>query len=108
MKRLILLLLVAGFSLGAGPARQPAQEILPIPPIPPDIPSTMEAAPVPNSRLSAPVTAQASRGAEVMPTVMSPKQTYQGEGFLAGSTIQTEQQGKVRPVPGLNLTVPLQ
>ena len=107
MKRLFLLLVVAGFSLGAGPARQAANEILPIPPIPPDMPSPMEAAPVPNSRLSAPVAAQ-GRGAEVTPTVMTPKQTYQGEGFLSGSTMQAEQQRKTLPVPGLSLTVPLQ
>jgi hypothetical protein len=107
MKRLILLLLMAGFSLGAAPAGQIAREILPIPPIPPDMPSTLEAAPVPNSRLSAPVTAHA-RGPEVTPTVMSPKRIYQGEGFLAGSAMQSEQQRKARPAPGLNLTVPLQ
>ena len=107
MKRLFLLLVVAGLSLGAGPTREATNEILPIPPIPPDMPSPMEAAPVPNSRLSAPVATQ-TRGAEVTPTVMSPKQTYQGEGFLAGSTMTSEQQRKARPVPGLNLTVPLQ
>jgi hypothetical protein len=107
MKRLFLLLVVAGFSLGAGPARQAANEVLPVPPIPPDMSSPIEAAPMPNSRLRAPVAAR-SQGAEVTPTVLSPKQTYQGDGFLAGSTMTPEQQRKPRMAPGLNLTVPLQ
>lgn len=98
---------IPGPSLAQGPARRAVvEEPLPIPPIPPELPTQLDAAPTPNS-VSAPVVAQAPRGAELMPTLMGPKQYYQGEGFLAGSTVQGEQQRKAKPAAGFNLTVPL-
>jgi hypothetical protein len=88
-------------------ARRTVEEPLPIPPIPPELPaSNYEAAPTPGS-ITAPVSGQGARGAELAPTLMNPKQFYQGEGFLAGSTVQSEQQRKAKPVAGFNLTVPL-
>lgn len=88
-------------------ARRAVEEPLPIPPIPPEIPaSNYEAAPTPGS-IAAPTSAQGPRGPELSPTLMAPKQFFQGEGFLAGSTVQSEQQRKAKPVAGFNLTVPL-
>ena len=107
MKRLPFLLLAAVLSIAAGPTRNGA-EVLPIPPIPPDLQDTSEAAPVPNNGTNQPLALQVPRGAALAPTLMTPKYTYQGEAFLSGSTVQTEQNRKVRPVPGVNLTVPLQ
>ena len=100
----------AGAQGGTAQARRAAAVeppiMLPVPPIPPDAPSLLEAAPTPNS-IAAPVAAQAPRGAELTPTLMGPKQVYQGDGFLTGSTVQSEQQRRAKPAAGFNLTVPL-
>ncbi len=105
MRRLSFLLLAASLSMAAssGMAAGP----LPLPPVPPAQALNHEPAPVPNSAVRGPVTVQ-SRGPELSPTMMGPKYTYQGEAFLPGSTVQSEQNRKTRPAPGLNLTVPLQ
>jgi hypothetical protein len=107
MKRLPFLLLAGLLAMAAGPARNNA-EVMPLPPIPPDLQDNSEAAPVPNNDGNQPLGQQGPRGAALAPTLMTPKYTYQGEAFLGGSTVQTEQNRKVRPVPGVNLTVPLQ
>lgn len=108
MRRLTFLLLAAHLSMAAGPARQNTAEVLPLPPIPPELPTNSEPAPMPNSAARGPIELQVPRGAELSPTMMGPKYTYQGEAFLRGSTVQSEQNRKVRPAAGLNLTVPLQ
>jgi len=90
----------------AQPRRGGPVELLPVPPIPPEIPPLADAAPTPGT-IAAPVAAPTPREATLMPTLMPPKQVYQGEGFLAGSTVQSEQQRKARPAAGFNLTVPL-
>jgi len=127
MNRLSLIALAACLAAGLVPASasSPAQaqtssqspsgrrivveEPLPVPPIPPDeVASNYEAAPTPGQIGAAPGTAQGPRGPELSPTLMTPKQFYQGEGFLAGSTVQSEQQRKAKPAAGFNLTVPLQ
>jgi len=116
MTRLPVFLLCAGIAVAnvlpgvshaQGATRRAAEEMLPIPPIPPDIPaSSYEEAPLPGNA-AAPVAGQAPRGPELTPTLMGPKQFYQGEGFLSGSTVQSEQQRKAKPAAGFNLTVPL-
>ena len=116
MKRLSAILLCAGMAVAnvlpgvshaQGATRRAAEEPLPIPPIPPDVPfSNYEAAPTPGN-LAAPTTPEAPRGPEFSPRLMGPKQFYQGEGFLSGSTVQSEQQRKSKPAAGFNLTVPL-
>ena len=115
MKRSSFLLVAASVAvmasptIAAGPARQSAAEVWPLPPIPPDITADVsEPAPMPDSGARGPITLQVPRGAELSPTMMGPKYTYQGEGFLRGSTVQSEQARKVRPAAGVNLTVPLQ
>lgn len=116
MKRLSAILLCAGMAVAnvlpgvshaQGATRRAAEEALPIPPVPPAEPlRSYEAAPMPGN-VTAPVTPQGPRGAELSPTLMGPKQFYQGEGFLSGSTVQSEQQRKAKPAAGFNLTVPL-
>ena len=108
MRRLSFLLIAASLTMAAGPNRQNSAGELPLPPIPPDIATSSEPAPVPNNAVNGPVALQVPRGPELTPTIMGPKYTYQGEGFLRGSTVQSEQNRKVRPAAGLNLTVPLQ
>jgi len=127
MNRLSLIALAACLAAGLVPASasSPAQaqtssqsssgrrialeEPLPIPPIPPaEVASNYEAAPTPGQIGAAPGGPQGPRGPELSPTLMTPKQFYQGEGFLAGSTVQSEQQRKAKPAAGFNLTVPLQ
>lgn len=108
MKRMLFLVLAAGLSMAAGPARRAPEEVLPLPPIPPDLPAVSDDAPVPNNWEQGPVVLQVPRGPELTPTMMGPKYTYQGEAFLRGSTVQSEQARKVRPAAGVNLTVPLQ
>jgi hypothetical protein len=99
--------LLPGMSHAQGATRRAAEEALPVPPIPPEEPLTSyEAAPVPGN-VAAPVTPEGPRGAELSPRLMGPKQFYQGEGFLTGSTVQSEQQRKAKPAAGFNLTVPL-
>lgn len=114
MRRLSVLLLAASLNMpasltmAASPARQSTAEVLPLPPIPPEGVEASEAAPMPDSGARGPVALQVPRGPELTPTMMGPKYTYQGEGFLHGSTVQSEQNRKVRPAAGFNLTVPLQ
>ncbi|MSO91412.1 MAG: hypothetical protein EXR01_07540 [Acetobacteraceae bacterium] len=107
MKRWIILFVVAGLSMAAGPVRRGGEEALPVPPIPQDLVSS-EAAPVPNSSMFAPLDLRTPRGPELSPALMVPKYTYQGEGFLYGSTVQSEQNRKARPAAGFNLKFPLQ
>lgn len=65
MRRLSFLLLAASLTMAAGPARQNAAEVLPLPPIPPDSMSNSEPAPVPDSGVRGPVALQVPRGAEL-------------------------------------------
>ncbi len=65
-------------------------------------------APVPNGSLSAPLPANAnSKSPEFSPSLFRPKSTYRGEGYIAGSSAQEQQQRKVGPAPGIKLKVPL-
>ena len=100
-------IVLPGMSNAQGATRRQAEEELPIPPIPPDVTdNNFETAPTPG-RIVAPTAAQTPHGPELTPTLMGPKQFYQGEGFLSGSTVQSEQQRKAKPAAGFNLTVPL-
>lgn len=102
----VFLALSGTFAVAAERTGRGGEEVLPVPPIPPDRPMALEAAPVPNSFLRGPIDAQPTR-AELSPTLMGPTYTYQGEGFMRGSTIQSEQNRKSQPAAGINLTVPL-
>ena len=65
-------------------------------------------APMPNSSVTAPRAVDAnSKAPELSPSLFRPKKTYGGEGFIAGSNVQDQEQRKVGPAPGINLKVPL-
>ncbi len=65
-------------------------------------------APTPNNSVSAPMPLDFNNKApEFSPGLFRPKKAYGGEGFIAGSTVQDQQQRKVGPTPGINLKVPL-
>jgi hypothetical protein len=66
------------------------------------------AAPMPNSDTSAPTAQAANQGQPtVAPSLFTTRPTYRGEGYVAGSSAQADQQKNYRPVPGINLSVPL-
>ena len=67
-----------------------------------------DAAPTPNRDLSAPSGPAASNDAYLTPGLFTRGKQNRGEGFLSGSTAQEEQQRRVMPGAGFNLTMPLQ
>ena len=64
-------------------------------------------APTPNADSYAPVT-RASKDASVAPGFFTRRDQYRGEGLSPGSSAQIEQDRRVRPGAGINLTMPLQ
>jgi hypothetical protein len=44
---------------------------------------------------------------ELTPNLFHQSQSYLGDGYTPNSTVQGEQTKKIRPTPGLNLSVPL-
>jgi hypothetical protein len=109
MRRWVVLALLTGLGVTAGAASFAREEELPLPPIPPDSLMDSEAAPIPNNGIRAPLDVRTPTGeAQLSPTLMGPKYTYQGEAFLRGSTVQTEQNRNAKPAAGFNLKVPLQ
>ena len=108
MKRWVMLALLTGLGVTTAAAGFAREEELPLPPIPPDSLMESEAAPIPNNGIRAPLDLRATGEAQLSPTLMGPKYTYQGEAFLRGSTVQTEQNRNAKPAAGFNLKVPLQ
>ena len=45
---------------------------------------------------------------ELTPNLFHPQQTFWGDGYTPHSTVEDQQNGKLRPMPGLNLSVPLE
>jgi hypothetical protein len=66
-------------------------------------------APVPNTDANIPfVKNPRASQAQLGPGLFAPPSTgYRGEGYVPGSTAEGEQQRKLKPAPGINLTVPL-
>ncbi len=46
--------------------------------------------------------------AQVSPSLFRRTSTYRGEGFTTGSTAEAEQNRRLAPTPGVNLSMPLQ
>ena len=92
----------APFSLTA-PSANP--EDFPVPPIPPDEPPAESAAPVPGS--AAAPNQEGSNGPLVSPGVFSQGVYGTGNGYLSGSTSQSEF-SRHSPPAGFKLNVPLQ
>ncbi len=67
------------------------------------------AAPMPNADLNAPLRIDPNaRQASLKPSLFAPRNAYHGDGYVPGSTVQTEQEKRLKPTPGVNLSVPLQ
>ncbi|HBK06683.1 MAG TPA: hypothetical protein DDZ81_12570 [Acetobacteraceae bacterium] len=91
-------LLVASFSAFA--------EDLPIPPIPPQVLSNSEVAPVPNVDAQAP-TVPVSEKPSINVKMYRARAYDPGVGFTPGSRYQTSEDRKPIQTPGFAVTVPL-
>jgi hypothetical protein len=101
----MLLVLFTLASLAAAPLEEVP---LPIPPIPPTALPTDEAAPMPDRNAEAPREIRKDR-VELTPSLFRPKTFTQGDGYLPGSSFKESEQDRVlKPIPSLNLRVPLQ
>jgi hypothetical protein len=69
-------------------------------------PSDFTPAPTPNTDVSAPRKSKQSK-AELAPDLFRPRNRYDGDGYLPGSTVDNEQRQRAKPIPGMNLSVPL-
>jgi hypothetical protein len=99
-----------GLSVTAPAPLPSADDALPIPepPIPPSQPPAFTAAPVPGGSSDGYAAPSVTRaGARVSPDVFSPQSYGEGNGYLAGSTVQSDQD-RHRPPAGFRLNVPLQ
>ncbi len=92
--------------LGAAKPRS-RHEDFPIPPIPPEHPPLDQSAPVPDNSLSAPIE-QTPDGARLRPDFFNQKAYNKGQGYVPGSTIEGQQEQRLKPIPGINFKMPLQ
>ena len=86
---------------------------LPVPPTPPaQVPHTsfapgqFQPAPVPNPDLLPPQ-GSAQSGPQFTPGLFMPKDRFAGDGYIPGTTVQSEQERRQKPGAGFNLNVPL-
>lgn len=93
--------------LVAAAAPPPAtDEDIPIPPIPPAHQPSYQSAPMPDQTLSAPTIPEAS-GPQIRPDLFNQRAYNGGQGYTPGSTIERQQQQRDKPIPGINITMPL-
>lgn len=109
---LLATLLSAGPALGQGSLRKPIDP-LPLPPIQLQMPApagpVFTPAPVPNRDAAAPTGPKVRRpDTELSPSLFNRSDQYRGDGYINGSTAQSEQEKRVRPGAGFNLRMPLQ
>ncbi len=111
-----LLIATAGVALlGASPYKQsPSPLVIPqygdnlsFSTVSPAQPQLYQAAPVPNTALSAPELAP-TPGTRISPRFFNEKAFNGGQGYVPGSTIEGQHAQRQAPVPGLNLNMPLQ
>ncbi len=100
--------------LGASPAkRAPAPLLIPeysddfaATRAPPPQQSGYQAAPMPNDEVSAPAAAPKT-GTRIGPKIFNQRAFNGGQGYVPGSTIEGQQEQRQKPIPGLNLDMPL-
>jgi hypothetical protein len=87
---------------------------LPVPPAPPGhippkpiISGQYQPAPVPNPDLFPPRGQAAQSGAQLTPGLFLPKDRFAGDGYIPGTTVQSEQERRLKPGAGFNLSLPL-
>ena len=68
------------------------------------------AAPVPDQDMEAPNRVVQPDGNGVLtPSLLhAQKKHFQGDGYIQGSTVESDQQKRLKPAPGLNWSVPLE
>lgn len=93
---------LGGSSVASPPdAAQPAEAQAP------ETPGSYAPAPVPDDDSAAPTQAYQPAQPQVEANLITPGRSYQGEGYLPGSTVQGSQDRGKGPAPGVNLKVPL-
>jgi hypothetical protein len=68
--------------------------------------ATYQPAPMPNPDVRPPRDAPAGRDASLAPRLFMPKDRFAGDGFTPGSTVQSEQERRLKPGAGFNLNLP--
>lgn len=111
--RCFAFLVVGLLTVGAAPATEPFPPIILRMPAPPADTATNRAspytpAPVPNPDLGWHAPSVSPAHTELTPGFYHPQQGYRGDGFTPGSTIQGEEQRRYRPLPSLQLSMPLE
>ena len=114
MTRMVLLatLLSAGPAIGQSSLRKP-MDPLPLPPLQLQMPApagpVFTPAPVPNRDAALPARPRVRQpNTAFSPSLFNRSDQYRGDGYINGSTAQTEQEKRVRPGAGFNLRMPLQ
>lgn len=106
MNRILSLLAALLLTVAAGPVRHASPALLPVPPIPPAHPPTVQSAPVPNSDLAAPAPGS------VLPNVtfrdFRATQSVNSPGYTPGSQFETSEDKRPIQTPGLTWKLPLQ
>ena len=92
-----------GLSLDV-PDQGPLRAVPPRPPAPKS--SKYEPAPLPNRDVEL-GTPRATLDSSLSPTLFNRRDSYRGDGYLPGSTAQSETERRVRPGAGFNLKMPL-
>ncbi len=105
-------LLSAGPAMAQGSLRRP-MDPLPISPFQMQAPApagpVYTPAPVPDRDAAAPTGPRSRRrDAELSPSLINRSDQYRGDGYVNGSTAQTEQEKRVKPGAGFSLRMPLQ
>ena len=71
-------------------------------------PADYTAAPTPNQDAIAPTPPKGSQDASLSPGFFQRRNPTTGEGYVASSSVQSEQERRVKPGAGLSLSMPLQ
>ena len=109
------LLLATPFLAAASPQQGISLQVMPDYPFaatvskPPPAKSTgpvYEPAPLPNPDVSAPYRADGG-GTRISPSLFNRKDDYRGDSFSKGETVQSDQNRRLLPSPGLTLSMPL-
>ncbi len=87
---------------------------LPVPPAQPGrvgpkpiVPGQYQPAPVPNPNIFPPPGQAAQAGPQLSPGLFMPKDRFAGDGYIPGTTVQSEQERRLKPGAGFNLSLPL-
>lgn len=111
-RAVLMLLLSTGPAMAQSSLRRP-MDSLPISPFQMRAPApagpVYTPAPVPDRDAAVPTGPRIRRrDAELSPNLINRSDQYRGDGYVNGSTAQTEQEKRVKPGAGFNLRMPLQ